>query len=232
MIRRIPSGGYCYTIEFCKEISRDCIEKIHRVYYSLLNKLSNSFEIVVGLTALTIYYDPRILKYIDLDRIVLEALEDSERFELSFERKEWIIPVVYGGEFGLDIDSVVKYTGLTIDEIIKYHVSKKYLCYAIGFTPGFIYLGELCEKLIVPRLETPRLTVPPGSIGIADRLTGVYSVESPGGWRIIGRTPLKIFDFNRENPMPIKPGDIVSFKSISIEEYYELRDVFISDYHG
>ncbi|MEM4908486.1 MAG: carboxyltransferase domain-containing protein, partial [Desulfurococcaceae archaeon] len=90
----------------------------------------------------------------------------------------------------------------------------------------------LCEKLIVPRLETPRLTVPPGSIGIADRLTGVYSVESPGGWRIIGRTPLKIFDFNRENPMPIKPGDIVSFKSISIEEYYELRDVFISDYHG
>lgn len=232
MIKSIPSGGYSYTVEFCREISRECIEKIHKVYYGLKKKLRTGFEVVVGLSALTIYYDPRVTSYREIERLINETIGEKETYEIDFQRKEWVIPVVYGDEYGLDMNSVTEYTGLTIDEVVKLHSGRKYLCYAIGFTPGFIYLGDVDNKLITPRLETPRLSVPPGSVGIADKLTGVYSVESPGGWRIIGRTPLKLIDFNREKPLIIKPGDIVSFKPISKEEFNQLRGVYIGDYVG
>lgn len=232
MTRRVPSGGYSVTVEFCGEVSRECIEKIHRVYYSLLKKLHKGFEVVVGLTALTIYYDPRSIKHSDLNRVVDEAIEESGDLKVVRKPREWTIPVLYGGEYGLDTDSVVKHTGLPFEEVVRLHSGGRYLCYTIGFTPGFLYLGEVDDRIAVPRLETPRLRVSAGSVGIAGKLTGVYSVDSPGGWRIIGRTPLKLIDFTRSEPMLIKPGDTVVFKPISKEEFSRLEGVFIGEYHG
>ncbi|OYT41075.1 MAG: hypothetical protein B6U89_00125 [Desulfurococcales archaeon ex4484_58] len=108
-----------------------------------------------------------------------------------------MIPVLYSEEYGLDLKSISEITGLSVDDIVKIHSSKTYTCYAIGFTPGFIYLGEVDRRITVPRLETPRTKVPRESVGIAGLLTGIYSVKSPGGWRIIGRTPLKMFDLEK-----------------------------------
>ena len=235
--RIIPSGGYALTIEVCREVSRECIEKVHMIYYALLNKLNREkYEIIAGLSAITIYYDPREDNIGKLNKMIQGVLnklnEYSGSYEELYKRREWAIPVVYGDDYGPDLYDVAHITGLSKEEIIRIHTSRKYLCYAIGFTPGFIYLGEVNDKLIVPRLEKPRLKVPAGSVGLAGRLTGVYSIESPGGWRIIGRTPLRMFDFTRKDPMPIKPGDYIVFKSITKREYEELQDVFIGDYIG
>jgi len=121
------------------------------------------------------------------------------------------IPVVYGGESGPDLAFVAAHTGLSADEVIRRHTAPTYTVYFIGFTPGFPYLGGMDVRLTAPRLETPRARVPAGSVGIAGPQTGVYPLESPGGWRIIGRTHLPLFDLSAQPPSLLSPGDEVRF---------------------
>ncbi len=234
--RIIVSGGYSLTIEFCREISRECIEKVHGLYYSLINVFekeikSKDLEVVVGLSGLTIYYDSRIFNGKELFEKITRIISKGDFQEIPKSRvRKWVIPVLYGGINGPDLEEIASMTGLSINDVVRIHSSRTYLCYAIGFTPGFIYLGEVDKRIAVPRLKTPRVRVPAGSIGIAGVLTGIYSVESPGGWRIIGRTPLKLFDLKRSEPMVVKPGDLVVFKPIDEELFRELENVFIGDY--
>ena len=124
------------------------------------------------------------------------------------------VPVVYGGEFGPDLDFVSLHTRLPVEEVIRLHSGGEYPVYMIGFTPGFPYLGGMDGRLASPRLETPRTRIPMGSVGIAGEQTGIYPQESPGGWRIIGRTPLRLFDLQREPPCLLSPGDVVRFVPI------------------
>src|SRR5262249_55828790 len=125
------------------------------------------------------------------------------------------IPVCYGGECGPDLEDVARHTGLAPAEVIARHSAVTYLVYFLGFSPGFPYLGGLAPELATPRLSAPRKRVPAGSVAIGGRQTGVYPVESPGGWRIIGRTDLRLFDPNAEPPALLRTGDSVRFVSVN-----------------
>ena len=175
-------------------------------------------EIIPNYRSLLIIYDPCITHPAKLERIleILEArlggikIPPPRTVELS---------VCYGGEFGPDIDTVADTNNLTVEEVIELHCEPEYLIYSVGFSPGFPFLGGLSEKLHTPRLETPRTLVPEGSVGIANNQTGIYPVASPGGWQLIGRTPIKLFAPWRQNPFLYQAGDRLKFKPISADEY-------------
>ena len=172
-------------------------------------------EAVPTYRSLAIYYDPLVMGR-DALKDQVQALQDSLGDEGEKSPKITEIPTVYGGEYGPDLDFVAGHTGLSQDEVIRLHAEPLYHVYMLGFMAGFAYLGGLSERLSVPRLATPRLKVPAGSVGIAGTQTGVYPLESPGGWRIIGRTHLRFFDPSHRVPTPILPGDKVRF--VRIEE--------------
>jgi inhibitor of KinA len=129
------------------------------------------------------------------------------------------IPVCYGGEYGPDLEEVAELHGMTVERAIELHVSATYTVYFLGFVPGFAYLGELPKELATPRLPTPRKIVPPGSVGIASNQTGVYPVATPGGWRLLGRTPAVMFQPERSEMSLLSIGDRVRFVAISRKEF-------------
>ena len=133
------------------------------------------------------------------------------------------IPVLYGGEFGPDLDFVAKHNGLTKDEVIAIHTSGDYTVHMIGFAPGFPFIGGMSERIAAPRRETPRLKIPARSVGIAGVQTGVYPIETPGGWQLIGRTPLELFLPDENPPSLLVAGDKITFYEITSEEYQDLR---------
>lgn len=133
------------------------------------------------------------------------------------------LPVCYDPLFGIDIDYVAEYNHLSVKEVIKIHTTPLYPIYMIGFTPGFPYLGGLSKKLHTPRLASPRTIVAAGSVGIANNQTGIYPMESPGGWQLIGRCPIKLFDPRKATPFLLKAGDFLKFFPISMETYNELK---------
>ncbi|MFI5166802.1 MAG: 5-oxoprolinase subunit PxpB [Thermoanaerobaculales bacterium] len=137
-------------------------------------------------------------------------------------RRKVTVPVWYDPAVGLDLEDTARYLGMSIERVVELHTARSYLAYMLGFKPGFPYLGILDQELAAPRLNSPRLAVPAGSIGIAGRQTGIYPVTSPGGWRILGRTPLRVFDPAREAPFLILPGDEVRFEAISRERFKQL----------
>jgi KipI family sensor histidine kinase inhibitor len=180
--------------------------------------LAGVHEAVPTYRSLAIYYDPLVMGR-DALKDQVQALQDSLEDEREQSPKIMEIPTVYGGEYGPDLDFVAGRTGLSQDEVIRLHTEPLYHVYMLGFMAGFAYLGGLSERLSVPRLATPRLKVPAGSVGIAGTQTGVYPLESPGGWRIIGRTHLRLFDASDQVPTPILPGDKVRFVRIEEHEY-------------
>ena len=139
------------------------------------------------------------------------AQPDSDRLP---QAKLLTVPVFYGGDYGPDLEWVAGHLGISTDEVIRLHTETMYRVYMIGFTPGYPYMGELPAALAVPRRSTPRTRVPKGSVGIAQRQTGIYSVESPGGWQIIGWTPIELFDPTRQLPSLLEMGDKVKFEAV------------------
>ena len=133
------------------------------------------------------------------------------------------IPVLYGGEMGPDLPFVAEHAGLSEEEVIRIHSSTEYLIYMLGFTPGFTYLGGMSEKIATPRLKQPRVKIPAGSVGIAGTQTGVYPIDSPGGWQLIGRTPVKMYDPDRETPILPEAGQYIKFYPVTQEEYDAIR---------
>jgi KipI family sensor histidine kinase inhibitor len=134
------------------------------------------------------------------------------------------IPTAYGGTFGPDLPFVASHNGLTEDEVVAIHSGTDYLVYMMGFSPGFAYLGGMSERIAAPRLETPRTAIPAGSVGIAQLQTGIYPVESPGGWRLIGRTPVSLFDPSRNPPVVVDAGNLIRFVPIAPDDYASILD--------
>ena len=167
-------------------------------------------ECVPSYTGLLLHYDPLQIEYSTVHRLVQDFIHRLPEV-IAWNPRVMEIPVVYGGEYGPDLAFVAEHAGLSPREVIRLHVAGVYPVYMMGFTPGFPYLGGLDPRLAAPRLETPRKAVPAGSVGIAGEQTGVYPLESPGGWRIIGRTPLGLFDLGVEPPCLLAPGDEVHF---------------------
>jgi inhibitor of KinA len=173
-------------------------------------------------TSLMLTFDPCLTDHGEVEA----TLRQSEaRVQKMPHRKPRLIeiPVCYGGEFGPDLNDVADFCRLSKSKVIKLHTSQNYLAYFLGFVPGFAYLGDLPESLATPRLDSPRKKVPPGSVGIAGRQTGIYPFETPGGWRLIGRTPLPMFRANRKPMAAISVGDEVRFKAITQKEFRKLE---------
>jgi KipI family sensor histidine kinase inhibitor len=167
-------------------------------------------ETVPAYATLLVHYDPLLLTCGEvvawLKAELTQAVETAPRRARRIE-----VPVRYGGENGPDLSFVASYHGRTASEIVRLHAGRDYTVFMMGFTPGFPYLGRLDEALATPRLDTPRTLVPGGSVGIAGVQTGIYPMASPGGWRIIGRTSLRLFDANAAKPFLFSPGDTVRF---------------------
>jgi len=157
-----------------------------------------------------IQYDPLRLSFSQLKEH-LQALLEQISETVSRQSRRIEVPVQYGGEYGIDLDSVAAYLQLSPAEIIRIHSEMIYTVYMMGFTPGYPYMGKLNERLVMPRLETPRTRVPAGTVAIAGLQTGIYSIASPGGWNLIGWTPLKLFDPVSNSPFLFAPGDEVQF---------------------
>lgn len=164
-------------------------------------------DTVIAYLDLTIFFDPLQIRPAKL----IEIIGRLKFCEEILSPRLINIPVQYGGNWGPDLAYVAELNQLTPEEVINIHTAGSYLVYAIGFTPGFPYLGGLSEKLFTPRKQNPSLKVPPGSVGIGGKQTGIYPIASPGGWQIIGRTPIDIFDINKKEPCLLQIGDTVKF---------------------
>jgi inhibitor of KinA len=214
-------GDRGLLLEFGDEIRCEINEKVRRMALTIqAETIEGIIETVPTYRSLLIIYNPIILPVTELKKRLKRLEAGLQQTPLS-EPKLKRIPVVYGGIYGPDLEGVAHYHQISPEEVIRLHCSKSYLIYMIGFMPGYPYMGELPEALVTPRLKTPRLLVPKGSVAIAQRQTGIYSMESPGGWQVLGRTPVEMFDPEKDPPALLQMGDFVQFYPISEKEFKE-----------
>ena len=185
-------------------------------------KIEGIKETVPTYRSLLVCYDPVEIDYEQLVSQVKDLREMVEKPNVKKKNKKITVPVVYGGDYGPDLAYVASIHGMTEEQVVKLHSEKLYRVYMIGFTASFPYLGEVSDEIATPRLETPRLKVPAGSVGIAEKQTGIYPCEAPGGWRIVGRTPIKLFNPSKNPPAFMKAGDVVKFVAIDEAEFQRL----------
>ncbi len=221
----LPTGDRALTVEFGNEIDEHINARLMGlIRYLTDERIKGIEEFVPSFRAVLIHYNPAILSYSAMEKLLNKALEVP--FQESARKKRIVkVPVCYDKQFGPDIDDVAKHAGISVDEVIRIHTATPYLVYMLGFQPGFPYLGGLDERIHTPRLETPRIKLEAGSVGIGGGQTGLYPMESPGGWRIIGVTPVRCYNPEREKPIPYMAGDYIKFESISKEEFDRLRDL-------
>lgn len=220
-----PLGDCAIVIAFGDDITADTNLTV-RAFEQRLNAASppGIVETVPAFTTVTVIYDPIRAGYDELVAAVEEVLAELPSEIKGLETRTVEIPVHYGGEFGPDLGFVASHNGLTEEEVIGIHSGTTYLVYMIGFAPGFPYLGGMSERIAAPRRDAPRASIPVGSVGIAGRQTGVYSVETPGGWQLIGRTPLRLFRPEEERPSLLEAGDEVRFRPITRSEHDRLTE--------
>lgn len=216
------AGDCGLLVEYGDAIHPDVNHKVRSMGIVLEKEMPKGvLEIIPTYRSILIFYDPFIITPGGLKQILIER--EKRLPEIKIPPPKLVeIPVCYGGAFGPDMDFVASAHRISEADVIRFHSEVDYLIYMVGFTPGFPFLGGLPEILHTPRLETPRTLVPAGSVGIANAQTGIYPVASPGGWRIIGRTPVRLFDPNRKNPILYQAGDFIRFRAITEKEYQQL----------
>lgn len=222
--RILPTGDRALTVEFGNEID----ERINARLMDFIRVLSNEKikgidEFIPSFRSILIHYNPCILSFEEMRGHIEKALKKPFR-EASHKKIIVEIPVCYEGEYAPDIKFVADHAGISTDDVIKIHTSKPYLIYMLGFQPGFPYLGGLDERIHTPRLASPRIKLEAGSVGIGGSQTGLYSMESPGGWQIIGRTPVRCYNPDRQNPIPYQAGEYIQFVPVTKEEYARTAD--------
>lgn len=223
-----PAGDSAVQIFCGGEISEAVGNKVSaltaalRGFFSKEN-VAGAGEVVPAFSSLLVRYDPLVTDYDEIAFRISKAAADLELSEAGESTGETVeIPVCYGGEFGEDLADVAAHNSITEQEVIAIHSGGLYRLYMIGFLPGFPYLGGLDKRICCPRLKSPRTKIPAGAVGIGGEQTGIYPMESPGGWRLIGRTPLTLFDPEGILPLPYKAGDMIKFVAIDKAEYGEI----------
>lgn len=221
-------GDAAVTIDLGNSINRELNLRVRRMQgWIAAHTFPGLKDIVVAYSSLSLFYDPVVIRHTFpgfdtafecISDKLQQAYRHSEEIQKVPDGELIRIPVCYDDTFGTDLDLISRTNHLTKQEIIDLHLSKSYYVYMIGFLPGFSYMAEVDEKLQVPRKIDP-VPVAPGSIGIAGSQTGVYPISCMGGWQIIGKTPLKLFDETASVPVKLKPGDQVEFYAISREEF-------------
>ena len=212
-------GDKSLLVELGDNISSQVNLKVRALFWGLqAESIEGLVDIVPSYRSLLLIFDPLRLQLPLLKEIVERNLTADKHRQLP-EPKKIRVPVVYGDEYGPDLAWVADYLKISPQEVMDYHASVTYRVYMIGFTPGYPYLGEVPDAIVAPRRQTPRTIVPRGSVGIAQKQTGIYPVESPGGWQIIGRTPINLFDPTQQPPTPLEMGDLVEFYAISADDW-------------
>jgi inhibitor of KinA len=211
-------GDRSLLVELGDDISPAVNQKVQELFSAIDRQRSKGIlDLVPSYRSLLMIYDPLCISFDEIKAGIKDIWNNPDQFRLP-QPQTVKIPVVYGGEYGPDLELVAQYHNLTPREIIDFHTRPAYRVYMIGFTPGFPYLGEVPDAIATPRRETPRTLVPKGSVGIAQRQTGIYPVDSPGGWQIIGWTPVKLFDPFGKPPSHLVMGDRVQFHAITAQE--------------
>jgi inhibitor of KinA len=220
--RFLLAGDRAVTVELADEINAEINTRIRALSVALdRERVPGIVDLVPTYRSLLVYYDPIQVDVAQLQDTIL-SLSDVEQAALPRPRVLHI-PTHYGGEHGPDMEFVARHTGLAPEEVAAIHSGTDYRVYMMGFNTGFPYLGGMSPRIAVPRLETPRLAVPAGSVAIAQQQTGIYPVESPGGWRVIGRSPVRLFDARREPPVAVEAGDYLRFDPIDEARYREIE---------
>jgi len=215
-------GDRMVMVEFAPMIAPEINDAVHSLAAAVENaRIPGIIEWTPSYHSLGIHYNPLQIEYSDIVRRVGE-LVSSDQPGLRRVARRVKVPVVYGGDSGPDLEWVAIAHGLSVQAVVALHSEAVYRVCLIGFTPGFPYLGGLPETLATPRQATPRAAVPAGSVAIGGQQCGIYPVNSPGGWRIIGRTPLRLFDVQQVEPCLLAPGDEVVFRSIRKHEFAEI----------
>lgn len=223
-IRILTAGDSSLLVEFGNEISPAINRKIAATVQLLKEQhIEGIVDMIPTYCSLLVNYDPRVLSYEEIRERVLAIVKVETRADTQ-RRRVFEIPVCYGGEYGPDMDNIAKHAGLTEEEVIQIHSSKDYLIYMLGFLPGFTYLGGLDERIHTPRLANPRLKISAGSVGIGGSQTGIYPLDSPGGWQLMGMTPVKTYDPHRDVPILVEAGDYIRFVPIDEAEYLRIKD--------
>lgn len=221
--RLLAGGDKSIFVEFGDGIDPELSQRVRRLRVAIeKKKIPGVTETVPAYRSLLVYFEPLEINPRKL-REILSSLAEFQEPEALPESRLIEVPTVYGGEYGPDLAFVAAHNRLSESEVIQIHTGTPYLVYMIGFVPGFPYLGGMSPRIAAPRLETPRTKIPAGAVGIAGGQTGIYPAESPGGWRLIGRTPLKLFDPGREPAALFRAGDYLSFTSITREEFARIK---------
>ena len=220
-VRIVPAGDAALVLELPARADPETSARVIAIAEAARRRLGSSLrDTVVGYHTLTVYFDPL---RVDADWVEEQLAELSTGVspEPDIARPLIEVPVCYGGECGPDLDDVAAQAGCSAEEVVGLHTAREYRVFVVGFVPGVAYMGPVAPRLAVPRRNTPRTRVPAGSVAIAAGQTGIYPVETPGGWHLIGRTSLRPFDETRAEPSLFRPGDRVVFRSIPFDEFQQ-----------
>ena len=219
-----PVGDRAISIDFGQVIDpiinrhiRQTIERIKEL------QLDGIIELVPTYCALLVEYDAMLYSYSEICNIIEPTLEEGMTNTTNELVTVVEVPTVYGGEFGPDLSFVASHNHLSEDEVISIHSGTDYLVYMLGFIPGFTYLGGMDPRIVTPRLSSPRTLIPAGSVGIAGEQTGTYPSDSPGGWQIIGRTPVTMYDMSKAQAALLNAGDYVRYVPIDESEFHRIK---------
>lgn len=225
IVRFLSCGDTAFSMELGEGIDRDTNARVIALYKKARDDgISGIVAMSPTFRSLLVQFDPDMVHPKDLEQKFLSLLDGLD--STSAPGRHWRLPMCYDGEFGPDLADVARQTGLSTGEIRRLHAGQDFFIYMMGFLPGYAYMGDLPEPIRVPRRQTPRTRLPRGSVAIAGELTSAYPLESPGGWNLIGRTPVPLFDPAREVPVLLAPGDLVTFEPVSEKDFASLeRDI-------
>ena len=211
MPKIVPLGDSAVLVQLGDEIDFKINQQVHALTSLIETSSMNGIvETVPAYATLLVHYDPLIVSFTQVKSQLWTKIAQIEE-TAARKPRQVEVPVRYGGEYGIDLESVASHLHLSVEDVIRIHSEKIYTVYMMGFTPGFPYMGKLDDGLVMPRLVTPRTRVPAGTVAIAGSQTGIYSIDSPGGWNLIGWTPVQLFNSESESPFLFAPGDEVKF---------------------